>query len=110
MSIYDTELIDKAFVNRDGTRLILIMADELGWDDQELHFNLLEKKIGRYLNFVDGGTIQQHIPEANNLPVTIDIRFKHDLTANAISFLSAAQQQLDEQNIKLTYGMVHAHS
>ncbi len=57
MTIEDAAVIDGAGLDKSTGDVVLTISDHLSWDDQPVHFRLLEAKIGRYLDFVRSGQV-----------------------------------------------------
>ena len=101
MSVENPEVVD--FIGTDKTtgRVVLTISDHLPWDND--HFSVLEKKIGRYLDFVNSGQLLEKRPDAEGKAVEISVVFKHELTEEALRILNAAQEDIQKLGMILSY-------
>ena len=105
MTIENAEVIDGAGVDKKTAEVILTISDHLPWEDGEAHLRLLEKKIGRYLDFIRNGQVRKQFPQAEGSPIRIDVICKYyPPTQLGARFLAAAKQQLLSERIAFSYG------
>lgn len=72
MTIEDIDSIDFVGIDKKTGEVVFTISDHLSWD-HEGHERLLQKKIQTYLSFVESKEILEHVPEANEATVRIDI-------------------------------------
>lgn len=106
MTIENFETIDGVGISKESGEVVLQISDHLEWEDSAIHFNLIEKKIGSYLNFIQGGQLFEVVPEAKDRSIRIDIICKFEPSELALKFLTAAMQQLKLMGVALSYGML----
>lgn len=102
MSVDDATRVDGlGIAKRDGC-VVLTISDHLTWDDEPNHFDLLEKKLGSYLRFINSGQLIEALPEAKGRAMRIELIHQYQPTDSARRFISAAVRQLSAMGIQLT--------
>ena len=107
MSVKDPEGID--FVQLDGRagEIVLSISDPLPWGE-ERRLELLQRKLERYIEFVQGGELQKGYPEAAGKPVRVEIKFAYPPDPQGLQFLWGCQKRLLEHGLVLRYGLLRA--
>jgi hypothetical protein len=103
MSVEDAGSIDNMGISKSDGKVVLAISDHLSWENEKSHFNLLEKKIGGYLEFVKSGQFVAVLPDSRNKDVRIELIYQFQPSEVASRFLSAAKQQLQSMGVELTY-------
>jgi hypothetical protein len=104
MTIEDPDKVDLLGRHKQTGSPTLTISDHMPWGEWSDHFRLIERKLGSYLNFIKSGQIWEHIPGDRHVPITIDLIWKFPPTPLAEKFLSAAREQLwQEEGIVFTY-------
>jgi hypothetical protein len=103
MSIEDSGSIDNLGISKGDGKAVLVISDHLNWEDEKTHFNLLEKKIGKYLGFIKSGQLLEVLPDSKDKDVRIELIYQFQPSEMASRFLSAAKQQLQSMGVELTY-------
>lgn len=102
MPVDQTEVLDSIGIDRETGEVVLMISDHLEWGD-ERHFQLLEEKIGNYLNFSKSNELEKKMPNSVGRPVRIDIVHLFKPNDNAEIFLNAAKSQLNDYSIGLSW-------
>lgn len=93
MAIDNPDVIDVVGTNRESGNIVLTIADHLPWDQDNQHLVLLQAKINRYLEFIEGGQLAQEYPNAHpGVPVRIEVACKYQPSRDAEQFLQRAQE------------------
>jgi len=104
MTIENIEKVDGVGIDKKSGEVVLTISDHLTWIDDAAHFRLIEKKIGRYLDFVKTGQLIETLPEADKRQIRINVICQHQPTDSASKFLLAAQGQLKKMGIGFSFG------
>jgi len=104
MTIENSGSIDGMVISKTDGKVVLQISDHLDWVNVERHCDLLEKKIGAYLGFVQSGQLQERLPKAVGRSVRISVIYQHEPSEFGFKFLNAAKQQLQESGFELNYG------
>lgn len=96
MALEETDKLDGVAIDDEG-RLVLLLTDAYGWDDEAEHLMLLQEKINSYATFVEGRQYEQLFPNASIEDFVISIVFAEPITENCLKFLQSAANQLNEQ-------------
>jgi hypothetical protein len=94
MSIENSEVIDGIGTSKDSGDVVLLISDHLTWDDEPGHFSMLERKIGKYVQFTMSPQLVVAVPDARARRVRIELVCQHRPTELAERFLVAAAEQL----------------
>jgi hypothetical protein len=103
VTIENHDSIDGVGLDKSRREIVLLISDHLPWSDAEVHFRLLEKKIGGYLNFIQSGQMLENFPNADDHSIRISLIHKFEPNEIANKFLDATKIQLAAMNIALTY-------
>ncbi|AMP01568.1 hypothetical protein CAter282_3786 [Collimonas arenae] len=103
MTVENAGVIDAAGIAKDSGEVVLTISDHLPWHNEPEHFRFLERKIGKYLDFIQSGQLLESIPQAEGRAIRISIFCKYKPNESAAIFLRAAQQQLDEVGVGLSF-------
>lgn len=104
MTVGNFEVIDALGISKESGEVVLTISDHLTWATPSEHFEILEGKIGRYLDFIQSGQLLESVPDAANRQIRISIFCKYQPSAHAHRFLTAAERQLAEVGVKLSFG------
>ena len=100
MTVEQYEAIDAMGVDRATGASILWISDDLVWNDR--HLDLLERKFGRYVNFIEGGQLAEHHPDPKQ--PTIHLFLLHRPSTIGLEFLQTARNSLAERGIEFRFG------
>ncbi len=65
MSVSDADVIDTIGTDRETGDIVLTVSDHLGWgEDSKEHIAALQRKLERYVDFVQSGQIHEEYPQA----------------------------------------------
>lgn len=103
MSIENAGSVDGLGISKNDGKAVLTISDHLSWENEKIHFDLLERKIGSYLNFIKSGQLFEVLPNSQDREVRIELIYQCPLSDMASTFLNAAKQQLQSMGVELTY-------
>jgi len=96
MSVIDPDVIDAIGTDRTTGEVILTISDHLEWGPSHAeHAGALERKLGRYLDFIGSGQLLQDYPKAYERRVIVEVVQKHRPDANATAWLEAARREYE---------------
>jgi hypothetical protein len=104
MTVENLDVIDGVGISKDNGEVVLTISDHLTWETPSEHFEILEGKIARYLDFIQSGQLLESVPDAAGRQVRISIFCNYPPTAHAHNFLIAAERQLGDVGVKLSFG------
>ena len=107
MSIEQEDVIDIIGTDRLTGVVTLTISDHLDWSDSTAHQLLLQRKLNRYLAFVESGEILQSYPRAKGHPVTFDVAFKYPPDEGGQAFLARAKSIVEGAGFKLRFEVWH---
>lgn len=94
MAVDNPDVIDIVSTTRETGEVVLTIADHLRWDDD--HLVVLQAKINRYLEFIEGGQLAEEYPNAKpGVPVRIDVACKYRPSTNGLRFLELARETIE---------------
>jgi hypothetical protein len=73
VGVENPNAIDLAGLERDGSAIVLTIADGLGWADERGHLVALQRKLDAYLAFIESGQVFDVYPEAAGCRVVVDV-------------------------------------
>lgn len=103
MSVENSEIIDGVGTSKDSGDVVLLISDHLTWADEPAHFSMIEKKLGKYVQFATGPQLAEAVPDARARRVRIELVYQHRPTNLAERFLKAAAKQLKGINLDFSY-------
>lgn len=103
MTVENIDVIDGLGIAKETGEVVLTISDHLPWDLTVEHFAVLERKLGQYLNFIQSGQLLDSVPSADVRNVKISIICKYLPNDAASNFLRAAERQLGELGVKLSF-------
>src|SRR5471030_694893 len=104
MTVENFEVIDALGISKESGEVELTISDLLPWDSPPEHFEILESKIGRYLDFIQSGQLLESVPDTANRKVRISIFFQYQPNEHAHNFLISAERQLADLGVNLSFG------
>ena len=107
MSVTDTHSIDAISVEKDSGACVLTITDHLEWGDDK-HLFLLQEKLNSYLAFVESGEILEHVQDAREREVHVNVALLHEPDDKALVFLGAAAETLKGAGFTLRWALVDA--
>ncbi len=94
MTIEQLDKVDGLGIDGQRNETVLLISDHLSWQDQSVHFAVLEGKLSAYLNFIRSGQLYESLPSAKGLPVRIKLMHQHSPNAAAELALDATGKKL----------------
>jgi hypothetical protein len=91
MGLEHPNAIDFAGLERDGSAIVLTIADALDWSDEQAHLVALQRKLDAYLAFIETGQVFDVYPEAEGARVVIDVVTSTPLAASGLELLGLAK-------------------
>src|SRR5947207_3950194 len=77
MTVEDPGVVDIVGFAPNRDLVALTIADHLDWGDSHRHLTILQEKLNRYLAFIESGELLRKFPNAEGLPVRIDVVFMY---------------------------------
>jgi hypothetical protein len=106
MSILETKVVDICAVPKaEPDKVILVIADHLGWEKAEEgeHLLMLQEKINTYLAFYESKEVFESLPSAQGKAPVIRIIGKYPLSNEAETFIDRATPVLRDAGIELEF-------
>ena len=103
MSIEDSDVVDSIGMSKVDQNAVLLISDHLDWSDERNHFEMLEKKISKYLDFIKSGQLLESLPHTAGRSIRIELIQQYQPTENALRFLDAAKRQLASMDLEFTF-------
>jgi hypothetical protein len=95
MSVENGRTVDAVGVDKMSGQVILTIADELDWEEEQIHLVLLQDKINTYLSFIESGELIEANPDARDRKAVISVVGKYKPTADAIRFFLQIQDVVE---------------
>lgn len=102
MTIEQPDVIDAIGTNATTDAVHLTVADHLEWSRD--HMLKLQKKLNRYLAFVESGEIYSSYPDAAERKVIFDLVLKHRPNDEATKFLEQIGSVIEQAGFLFRYG------
>ena len=99
MSVEHPQQIDGVAVDVAGAVCRLTIIDHLPWDEE--HLLTLQRKINRYVQFIQSGELFTADPDAADCELVITVSAIYAPTAAAGQFIEKAQSVLEDVGIGL---------
>lgn len=103
MTIEQSDKVDGMGIDARLNEFVLLISDHLRWENEAVHIEALESKIGGYLNYINSGQHLEAVPRAKGLPIRIKFVHEHKPTPTAQSMLRSVKGQLEDINIRFSY-------
>ncbi len=101
MSIEQKDKVD--MITQLNDTVVLVITDDLQWDEKNQKLLLLQDKLNSYLTFVDSGQLAQKYPAFANRSVQIRIISKYPPNDDAKKFLGIASQKVKQAGYVLAH-------
>ena len=96
--ISESNILDAVGFSKDARQEMLFIYDHLDWEEEEIHFQLLQEKINWYLIFIQNGQEELSDEQKRLLKkvkrIYINIRFKYQPPEAFQDFLRVSRQQI----------------
>lgn len=104
MAVDSPDVIDIVSTTRDTGEVVLTIADHLPWDEANAHLAVLQAKINRYLEFIQGGQLAEEYQNAKpGTPVRIDVACKYPPSRDGERFLELARETIEGAGWKFSW-------
>lgn len=100
-SIAQTDVGDIASVDRMTGHVVLTVSDHLDWSDSTAHQLLLQRKLNRYLAFIESGEILQSYLDAKDRLVAFRVVFQFQPDQAGRAFLAKAKAIIESAGFSL---------
>ena len=101
MSVEQTDVVDILGIDRETGHVVLTISDHLDWSDSVGHQIILQKKLNRYLAFVESGEILEQYPNAKNRPVAFRVVFQVPPDDSGQAFIARARAVIESAGFTL---------
>jgi hypothetical protein len=101
LTVEQFDVVDIVSLDPESGHVVLTVSDHLDWCDSVKHQQILQRKLNRYLAFVEGGEIFGSYPEAVGRPVRFDIVFKYKPDRDGRLFLRRAREVIESAGFAL---------
>ena len=102
MSVEQLDVIDVISTDKTG-HVVLTISDHLDWSDSLQHQATLQKKLNKYLAFVESGELLERYADAKGRPVAFKIVFKFKPDTQGRQFLSKVKDIVESAGFTLRY-------
>ena len=105
MSVSNSDILDAIGINEQTGNIEMLIKDDLNWDEEGNHIEVLEKKLTSYLDFVIKGQIEEVFSNVEDIMRNklIVIEFENEPTNNAKEFLNFYKLSISKHNILLEW-------
>ena len=107
MSVEDLDVVDLVSMGPDG-RWFLLVTDQLDWTQSVAHQQKLQKKLNRYMTFIESGQIYKIHPAAKGQQLVIDVRFLHMPDEEGWKFLERVRLVVERAGLEIQCKMLLA--
>ena len=101
VSVEQTDVVDIMGIDRNTGHVVLTISDHLDWSNSVEHQDILQKKLNRYLAFVESGEILEQYPNAKNRPVAFRVVFQVPPDESGWAFIARARQVIESAGFTL---------
>lgn len=105
MSVTDTHSIDAISVEKDSGACVLTITDHLEWGDDK-HLFMLQEKLNSYLAFVESGEVLEHVQDARERDIHVNVVMLHEPDDKALKFLGAVAEAIKGAGFTLRWALV----
>lgn len=102
MSVTEKEKIDIIGIEEDKF-VVLTITDHLDWSDTFYHLCALEDKINTYLEFIEGGQIDEDYPDYKGKELVIEIVSIYPFNEDGLDFLKKVSVIIKKYNVELKH-------
>ena len=105
MSVDITDEIDMISESKRTGAVQLVISDHLPWEDTGAHIAILQRKIERYLLFIQSGEILTMSPFSKDKPKVIQVFFMVEPpSGTATKFLNEVKRQVARAGVGFEHG------
>ncbi len=99
MSVEQDGIIDIISMDRLTREVTLTISDHLDWRDTGDHLLILQRKLNRYLAFIESGEIFEQYPVSKGRAIAISVVFHIAPDESALGFLAQAKRTVEGAGI-----------
>ena len=116
MTINDSRVIDWLGIERGTGFVVLTIADDQDWTDEDKHIELLQEKLNTYLSFIESGEVFERLEQEVgrsvpvSTPIKISVLAQFALPHRAKEFFEYARTAIHDAGFELTFKVVRAPS
>lgn len=108
MGLENPNVVDLAGTERDGSAVVLTIADAWDWSDEHAHLTALQRKLDNYLAFIASGQVFETYPAAVGRKVVIDVVTNAPVAAAGLELLGLAHTLAQGMGASVTHRMLPA--
>jgi hypothetical protein len=102
MSVEEPGVIDIIASEEEGSDVMLIVTDHLGWGDRE-HLMKLQDKLNSYLAFIESGEIFEKYPKAKAKKIKLDVVCKFCPDEEGKKFFQLCREAIAKAGYEFSY-------
>lgn len=102
MSITQLNAVDGIGISHDGESLVMMIADEMNWQNLDAHLIMLENKMNAYLEYLESKQYKELYPDEIFSYAVFEIHCLYEPTEEAVEYLNVVQDQVGEYGILIT--------
>lgn len=95
MSVEQQDTVDSIEVDGPTGKVVLLIEDDLGWEDPAAHLAALQGKLGLYAALVQSGELVQLYPDARGRAVVISVVARQPPPPEAEAFMQRMRAALE---------------
>jgi hypothetical protein len=105
MTVEEPTRIDIYAFDPKQQRVYVVIADHLGWDEdeEEHHLLCLNEKIKNYLYFLTSGQLEEHKPQWKGFPVTIRVTALCEPKGEGVKFYRIAKELIRDAGFSFEF-------
>ena len=100
MSVEQDGVIDIISTHRLTGEVTLTISDHLDWSDSIGHQEILQRKLNRYLAFIESGEILEQYPTAKDRAIAIEVVFQTGEANRGKSRLRLPHRNLSQRDVQ----------
>ncbi|MEE0930493.1 MAG: DUF6572 domain-containing protein [Acutalibacteraceae bacterium] len=98
MSVTDLDKIDAVGTEQNNNALRLMLADNLGWEYEDVHLEILQDKLDLYYQYINNKLYVEKYGEQYSKFI-IDIYFQEKISKKCFEFLEIVKKKFISKNI-----------
>jgi hypothetical protein len=100
MTVDERRVVDYVYLDRETSRVVLVIADHLTWEDEENHLRIVQEKLLDYIEALAGDELQM-AQEHRDFAPAIEVVAKHPFPATLPRLLAVLEKYGREQGLGL---------
>ncbi len=102
MAVENIHVIDFVSIDKTGN-VVLTVADDLIWDNENTHLLKLQDKLNAYLDAIDNGSLYESYPDARGRAIVINVSLKFFPNEDGETFLLKSKRTIESAGYGFTY-------